>query len=101
MDTELAGRVALVVGGGTGIGRATAMQFAREGAAVVVAGRRFDPLQEVVRTIEELGGEAMACRPTSPNQMTSMRWYRQPSIASARSKRSRTAPASSIATRPC
>jgi len=39
LETELTGKVAVVVGGGTEIGRATAVEFAREGACVVVAGQ--------------------------------------------------------------
>ena len=45
-------RVALVTGGGTGIGRATALALAADGLAVVVAGRRPEPLQEVAAEIE-------------------------------------------------
>ncbi|MGH7384208.1 MAG: SDR family NAD(P)-dependent oxidoreductase [Candidatus Rokuibacteriota bacterium] len=56
----LEGRVALVGGGGTGIGRATAVRFAQEGARVAVFGRRPDPLREVVRTITVAGGTALA-----------------------------------------
>ena len=54
------GRVALVTGGGTGMGRAMALEFARLGAAVVVAGRRPDPLAETVTLIESGGGRALA-----------------------------------------
>ena len=55
-----AGRVALVTGGGTGIGRATALEMAGTGARVVVCGRREQPLSRVRAEIEELGGECLA-----------------------------------------
>lgn len=56
----LDGKVALVAGGGTGIGRATAELFAREGARVVVFGRRSEPLAETVDAISRGGGTARA-----------------------------------------
>jgi NAD(P)-dependent dehydrogenase (short-subunit alcohol dehydrogenase family) len=54
------GRTALVTGAGSGIGRTVALAFAAEGARVVVAGRRPEPLAETVRLIEEQGGKALA-----------------------------------------
>ncbi len=54
------GRTALVTGAGSGIGRGTALAFAREGAHVVVAGRRREPLEETVALIERAGGKALA-----------------------------------------
>lgn len=57
---RLHNRVALVTGGGTGIGRAAALAFARDGAKVVVAGRREAELLQTVALIHEQGGEALA-----------------------------------------
>jgi citronellol/citronellal dehydrogenase len=55
-----AGTVALVTGGGTGLGRATGLELARSGAQVVVCGRRPEPLEETVEAIAALGGECLA-----------------------------------------
>jgi NAD(P)-dependent dehydrogenase (short-subunit alcohol dehydrogenase family) len=57
---QLDGKVALVTGGGEGIGRATALLLAREGAAVAVLGRHRRNLDPVVREIRKAGGRAMS-----------------------------------------
>jgi NAD(P)-dependent dehydrogenase (short-subunit alcohol dehydrogenase family) len=56
----LDGKVAIVAGGGTGIGRATAELFAAQGARVVVFGRRPDPLAATVEAIKKAGGRGIA-----------------------------------------
>jgi NAD(P)-dependent dehydrogenase (short-subunit alcohol dehydrogenase family) len=62
---SLDGRVAVVTGGGTGIGRATAEVLAAHGAIVVLAGRRPEPLEQ---TAAELGGLAVPTDVTDPGQ---------------------------------
>lgn len=56
------GKVALVTGGATGIGKAAALAFAKEGAKVVVAGRTEATGKEAVREIEKAGGQAIFVR---------------------------------------
>lgn len=55
---QLDGKIVWVTGGGTGIGEAAALALAREGAAIVLTGRREAPLDNVARQIRELGGTA-------------------------------------------
>jgi citronellol/citronellal dehydrogenase len=58
-DDATVGRVALVTGGGTGIGRATALELAASGARIVVCGRRSEPLERVRAEVEDLGSECL------------------------------------------
>lgn len=57
---QLEGRVAVITGAGTGIGRSTAILLAKEGAAVVVAARTTSDLDSVVQEITGAGGKALA-----------------------------------------
>jgi citronellol/citronellal dehydrogenase len=56
----LSGQVCVVSGGGTGLGRAAALELARLGAVVEVCGRRLEPLEETVDAIEAAGGAGFA-----------------------------------------
>ncbi|TDV35689.1 NAD(P)-dependent dehydrogenase (short-subunit alcohol dehydrogenase family) [Paraburkholderia caballeronis] len=59
-QTQLEGRIALVTGASSGIGRASALELARRGAKVVVAARRSEELERLVSEIAAAGGDAKA-----------------------------------------
>jgi NAD(P)-dependent dehydrogenase (short-subunit alcohol dehydrogenase family) len=69
-------RVALVTGASSGIGRACALALGREGARLVVAGRRRDRLAEVVRGIESSGGQAVAATGDVRDDAVARAWVR-------------------------
>ena len=60
MQARLEGKTAIVTGGGTGIGEAICLKFAREGAKVMVNGLTGDPIEDVAEAIRNDGGEAFA-----------------------------------------
>ena len=55
---QLTGKCAIVTGGGTGIGQAIALSLAEQGANLVLAGRRHEPLRGVASTMKVAGGQA-------------------------------------------
>jgi NAD(P)-dependent dehydrogenase (short-subunit alcohol dehydrogenase family) len=58
-DKRLDGKVALVIGGSTGIGRATAIAFGQSGATVVIAGRSKERGKETEALIQQTGAEGL------------------------------------------
>lgn len=74
MGSRLDGRIALVTGGGSGIGRASALAFVGEGASVVVADVDEPGGAETVRAVTEAGGKArsVVCDVTKSDQVAAM-----------------------------
>lgn len=74
MPGMLDGKSALITGGGGGIGRATALVFAREGARVGVSDRDSDAAQDTVAMVNAIGGQAMSfvCEVTETAQVQAM-----------------------------
>src|ERR671917_705714 len=68
----LDGRVAIVTGGGTGLGRATALELAACGAHVVVAGRRLEPLEETAAACEGGRASAVVCDVREEDQVEAL-----------------------------
>jgi len=62
MDNQFKGKVALVTGGNSGLGKASALCLARAGARVVVSGRRAEEGEQVAQLIKDAGGEAAFIR---------------------------------------
>lgn len=71
---DLSGRVALVTGGGRGIGRAIAVELANAGASVVPSARSTDEIESVAETITDNGGDALAVSAdvTDPNDIANV-----------------------------
>jgi len=74
MDIDFNGRTALVTGGGSGLGRSAALEFARLGASVVVADYRADAASQTVQAIEAQGGQGLSLTVdvTEPREVEAM-----------------------------
>jgi NAD(P)-dependent dehydrogenase (short-subunit alcohol dehydrogenase family) len=71
---SLDGKVALVTGSGSGLGRACARLFSREGAKVIVADIRPEGGEETVELIKQAGARRGSSPPTSPSPTRCKRW---------------------------
>jgi NAD(P)-dependent dehydrogenase (short-subunit alcohol dehydrogenase family) len=71
--------VVLITGALTGIGHATAIAFAKQGARVVVSGRRDKEGKELVEALRSLGAEPILSAPMCARRMTSALWSTRPS----------------------
>ena len=73
--SDLEKQVAIVTGGGTGIGRAVALALAEAGVKVVVCGRRLKPLEQTVQEINLLGSEGLAIQRPAASRTRSPRSF--------------------------
>jgi 3-oxoacyl-[acyl-carrier protein] reductase len=82
---NLQGKVALVTGGGTGLGKEIALQLAGKGCNVAVNySRSADDANQTVAELQNFGVRALAVRPTSRRRPRSTRWSTPSSASSAR-----------------
>ena len=73
LNRSVSGRVAIVTGAASGMGRATAMLFADEGARVAICDVNAEPLKEVERAIRDNRGDVHAWTPVGPSGPPSIR----------------------------
>jgi NAD(P)-dependent dehydrogenase (short-subunit alcohol dehydrogenase family) len=71
--SDLEDKVAIITGGGTGIGRGVALALADEGARVIVCGRRKTPLDETINAIRDKGGGGLAIQADVSDKQDAMR----------------------------
>lgn len=77
MNRIFENKVVLITGATSGIGRETALAFAREGARVTVAGRREAEGAQVVQELQRSGPRRFSSGQTSPAKLTRKRWWRR------------------------
>lgn len=77
MSMRLENKVAVITGGGSGIGRASAVRFAKEGAKVMIAGRNLEKLEETAKIINDNGGTCICCTADVRNEKQIMQLVRK------------------------
>lgn len=73
-DNTMKGRVAVVTGGGSGLGREMALRFGRDGAAVIVADQNLDTAKAVSAEIGKAGGKALGLKVDVRDQAEVQAW---------------------------
>lgn len=68
MAQKLAGKVVLITGASAGIGRASALALAQEGASMVLTARRQERLAELVAAVQQAGGKAVSVVGDAPKE---------------------------------
>ena len=94
---RLQGKVALITGGGGGIGRETAILFAKEGAQIVVVDVNDGAGQDTVRDVEAMGARRSISTPMWRRRLIARRWWRRQRNALASSMCFSTTPVSCTA----